>query len=184
MIAPTDRTEPVAELVDGLAEHIDHVRRYHGRLRQRLRAGPRDRRLERLARQLGQLAIVSQQLVDRATQASAGQAVPRDRIEAAARELAADPILAGGDYRCAYCGRDLLGDVETFSTISRDHIVPKSLGGPHGPRNRVPSCCACDRLKSGAAVENVADARAVIARRREFRTAVLEHVRQLVGRDP
>ena len=45
----------------------------------------------------------------------------------------------------------------------------------------VAACGACDRLKGNAAVDNLPDARAVIARRREIRGAVLERLRELVG---
>ena len=42
---------------------------------------------------------------------------------------------------CAYCNERL-----TKSTRTRDHVVPRSRGGPSGD-NLVPSCAPCNRRK-------------------------------------
>jgi 5-methylcytosine-specific restriction endonuclease McrA len=43
---------------------------------------------------------------------------------------------------CTYCGQVL-----TRSTLTRDHVVPKSKGGPRGD-NLVPACGPCNRAKA------------------------------------
>ncbi len=58
-----------------------------------------------------------------------------------------DPTLRRTDYRCGYCGKDLLATLDDFLSFVRDHLVPKSAGGPDGNHNRVASCAACDRIK-------------------------------------
>ena len=43
---------------------------------------------------------------------------------------------------CAYCNERL-----TKQTRTRDHVIPRSAGGPNGD-NLVPSCAPCNRAKS------------------------------------
>lgn len=43
---------------------------------------------------------------------------------------------------CAYCNERL-----TKQTRTRDHVIPRSAGGPNGD-NLVPSCASCNRAKS------------------------------------
>lgn len=84
------------------------------------------------------------------------------------------------DFRCAYCGRDLLGDVEVFASMVREHVRCKGAPGRgHAPGNLVPACAACDRLKADAIVGSVDEARRLIANRR----AAAELVRQCVARN-
>lgn len=82
------------------------------------------------------------------------------------RRYPLDPVLRRSDFRCVYCGRDLLSDPETLITAARDHLVPKSAGGPDTPDNRVALCAACDRLKGATVVASVDEARVIIAGRR------------------
>ena len=39
-------------------------------------------------------------------------------------------VFENSNFRCVYCGRDMLVDFETFMTVEEDHLVPKSKGGP------------------------------------------------------
>jgi 5-methylcytosine-specific restriction endonuclease McrA len=44
---------------------------------------------------------------------------------------------------CAYCSARL-----TKRSVTRDHVVPQSRGGPSTPDNLVPCCGPCNRQKS------------------------------------
>lgn len=43
---------------------------------------------------------------------------------------------------CHYCGKHL-----TFDTITLDHVIPLSKGGPMGIRNIVAACLVCNRQR-------------------------------------
>jgi 5-methylcytosine-specific restriction endonuclease McrA len=43
------------------------------------------------------------------------------------------------DYRCAYCGKK--------AVLELDHVVPISRGGSHEISNAVPSCRSCNAKK-------------------------------------
>lgn len=43
--------------------------------------------------------------------------------------------------RCIWCGRDLGGLVE----VTREHLVPRTKGGPSWLENEVPACRRCNR---------------------------------------
>jgi hypothetical protein len=52
------------------------------------------------------------------------------------------------DFRCEYCGRDLLASVEDyFANWHEDHIVPRSAGGSDDSENRAVACGPCNRMK-------------------------------------
>lgn len=53
-------------------------------------------------------------------------------------------ILKQYDYRCAYCGKDLLN---LFDRPTRDHIMPVSKGGDNIKENIVPACQSCNSRK-------------------------------------
>jgi 5-methylcytosine-specific restriction endonuclease McrA len=90
-----------------------------------------------------------------------------------------DPVFRASNFRCQYCGADLLADVASFVAMARDHLVPKSAGGPDGAHNRAASCAACDRMKGAYVPHDLADAQAYIARQRAW----LEQLFQAVRRD-
>ena len=96
------------------------------------------------------------------------------------RRYVFDPVLLSTNFHCLYCGKDLLSDLDTFLTFARDHLFPKSAGGPDHHVNRVPSCAACDRLKADAVVASVAEAQALIAGQRKTRRAWFQRIRNEV----
>ena len=54
-----------------------------------------------------------------------------------------DAIIRRQEGRCFYC-RVALGSRVVF-----DHLLPRRLGGRHGPGNRVAACGPCDMRKGG-----------------------------------
>ena len=48
------------------------------------------------------------------------------------------------DFRCEYCGRDLLESVNSYYSWHRDHIVPQSQGGSSRLNNRALACRTCN----------------------------------------
>jgi hypothetical protein len=59
-------------------------------------------------------------------------------------------IMAVWDWRCAYCGGDLLALPSKERQI--DHVLPIAAGGAHDPVNAVPSCAPCNLKKSAKGV--------------------------------
>jgi CRISPR/Cas system Type II protein with McrA/HNH and RuvC-like nuclease domain len=57
------------------------------------------------------------------------------------------------DYRCVYCGRDMLVDFDSWMSIEIDHVVPASKGGADSIENLVTACSVCNKLKSRFVVE-------------------------------
>jgi 5-methylcytosine-specific restriction endonuclease McrA len=53
-------------------------------------------------------------------------------------------ILKKYDYRCAYCGKDLLN---LFDKPTRDHIIPISKGGNNIKENVILACQSCNSKK-------------------------------------
>ena len=64
------------------------------------------------------------------------------------RSYPVDPVLIRSGYRCECCGADLLGDLDTFVSFVRAHVVPPSAGGVDHNENRMACCAACARLKA------------------------------------
>jgi len=53
------------------------------------------------------------------------------------------------NFKCEYCGKDLLLTVENFKEWQEDHIVPLSKGGENNDSNIAVSCRTCNvNLKS------------------------------------
>jgi 5-methylcytosine-specific restriction endonuclease McrA len=50
-------------------------------------------------------------------------------------------LMAAYSGKCAYCGRESLGNI--------DHVVPISLGGGNAASNVVPCCRSCNSKKGG-----------------------------------
>ena len=75
-------------------------------------------------------------------------------------------VLKRDQYRCTYCGADLLRSLDTFLSAVVDHITPRSRGGVDHRSNMATACFACDRIKSGRPAETIDDARAIVFRQR------------------
>ncbi len=71
-------------------------------------------------------------------------------------------VLKRDEYRCAYCGADLLATLDSFLSAVVDHITPRSRGGPDHRSNMATACFACDRIKSGRLAETIDDARRIV----------------------
>lgn len=52
------------------------------------------------------------------------------------------------NYRCIYCGRDMLSSLDDWLSLEIDHLQPTSKGGKDEDNNRVTSCNVCNKLKS------------------------------------
>ena len=75
-------------------------------------------------------------------------------------------VLAAGEFRCAYCGLDLLSNMDTLFGASQDHVRAKNNGGGDEPDNLVACCKSCNQLKGCAEVETIDEAREMIMQRR------------------
>ena len=71
-------------------------------------------------------------------------------------------VLKRDQYRCTYCGADLLATLDTFLSAVVDHVQPRSRGGPDHRSNMATACFACDRIKSGRPAETIDDARRIV----------------------
>ncbi len=50
--------------------------------------------------------------------------------------------------KCAYCGTDMTLKLGERNTVTKDHVVPRSKGGPTEAWNLVASCATCNCRKS------------------------------------
>ncbi len=71
------------------------------------------------------------------------------------------------DFRCVYCGQDLIRDYQTLHTATVDHLRPKAAGGGHGLENLVTACMCCNTLKGDKVVASIEEGQEIIAVRRE-----------------
>ncbi len=56
-------------------------------------------------------------------------------------------IFERDNRRCVYRCRDRMSDFEAFMSAEEDHLLPKSEGRLHEPRNIVVAGAVCNRLK-------------------------------------
>ena len=49
--------------------------------------------------------------------------------------------------RCAYCGKHLFTDLDTYMGSTLDHIIPQSTGEPESDANKALACATCNTLK-------------------------------------
>ena len=89
-----------------------------------------------------------------------------------------DPVFRRSDFRCVYCGADLLADFDAFMGMTRDHLVPRSAGGPNAAENRVASCVACDRAKGHVVPVDLAEAVTFVQAQRRWLEELFEAVRR------
>jgi len=52
------------------------------------------------------------------------------------------------NYRCIYCGRDMIASFDDWMSLEIDHLVPSSKEGEVKDDNLVTSCNVCNKLKS------------------------------------
>lgn len=68
-------------------------------------------------------------------------------------------LLKRDEYRCAYCGEPLALDRNSCSPTvrwgTRDHIIPRSKGGPNTPDNVVSACYPCNLFKDNNSLINL-----------------------------
>lgn len=96
------------------------------------------------------------------------------------------------DFKCEYCGMDLLYSVNNYKLWQVDHIIPTSENGPDIESNKAISCRQCNvnfksRWDPNKVVNNSLDrdglitaAKEYIKQRREISEKDLEEVRKIV----
>jgi 5-methylcytosine-specific restriction endonuclease McrA len=65
--------------------------------------------------------------------------IPRDTHR---RKITRRAVFARDDWTCQYCG--------SRSSLTVDHVIPRSKGGPSSWENIVASCAPCNRRKGSA----------------------------------
>jgi 5-methylcytosine-specific restriction endonuclease McrA len=65
--------------------------------------------------------------------------IPRDTHR---RKITRRAVFARDDWTCQYCG--------SRSSLTVDHVIPRSKGGPSSWENIVASCAPCNRRKGNA----------------------------------
>lgn len=98
-------------------------------------------------------------------------------------------IAIRADFRCEYCGCDLLASVNNLHTLELDHILPKSNQGPKDDAANLAVCCStCNALKftyipnGDSREERVADASRHVRELRKNVEATQNRYRELMGR--
>ena len=51
------------------------------------------------------------------------------------------------NYRCVYCGKDMLTDFDTFMTAQEEHLIPRSKDGEDDQDNIIIACFVCNVLR-------------------------------------
>ena len=64
-------------------------------------------------------------------------------------------LFARDGYRCQYCNRHR-SELRGREFLTRDHVVPLSLGGDNGWQNVVTACSACNNRKGSHLPEHAA----------------------------
>jgi HNH endonuclease len=97
------------------------------------------------------------------------------------------------DYRCEYCGVDLLESPRAYKLWQNDHIVPVSHGGKSDPENLAVACKSCNwdfkcdydpREAAGPNAfreELIAAAKKQIEKNKSEALKKLESIRRIVG---
>lgn len=57
-------------------------------------------------------------------------------------------IYHNDNYRCVYCGKNMLKELDLWLSLEVDHIIPQSKGGNNDSNNLVTSCNVCNKYKS------------------------------------
>ena len=57
------------------------------------------------------------------------------------------PVFIRDDWRCQFCGKDLLADEQSLRQATVDHFIPTKLGGNGNNKNLVACCFLCNQAK-------------------------------------
>ena len=52
------------------------------------------------------------------------------------------------NYRCVYCNREMLGDIDDWLSLEVDHIIPQAIKKDDDRDNLATSCNVCNKMKS------------------------------------
>ena len=77
------------------------------------------------------------------------------------------PVFIRDDWRCQFCGKDLLADEQSLRQATVDHFIPTKLGGNGNNKNLVACCFLCNQAKGSFPVADIADAQRVVWQRRQ-----------------
>ena len=97
-------------------------------------------------------------------------------------------VLLSADFRCEYCGHDLLSTFNDCFNAQADHIYPRSKGGSEEVSNLAASCTTCNSLKwdyvpiGEDRAEQIADAARYVLEQRKDQEASWIKYRELIGR--
>ena len=96
------------------------------------------------------------------------------------------------DFKCEYCGKDLLLSVDAYKEWQTDHLIPSSSGGEDCKSNDVISCRTCNFIKgrwnplgdddSCSRDEMINRAKNYINRKRSQNEKLLVRFREIAGR--
>lgn len=96
--------------------------------------------------------------------------------------------LIRADFRCEYCGQDLLVSWKECFNAQLDHIQPKSKGGSDEESNLAVTCITCNSLKWDYVPcgrdrdEKLSDAGSYVRKQRNFQEEAWSKYRMLTGR--
>ncbi|MDP5291869.1 HNH endonuclease signature motif containing protein [Oceanimonas sp. CHS3-5] len=98
------------------------------------------------------------------------------------------------DFRCQYCGKDLLASVDNYKEWQTDHLVPSSSGGLDEISNYVICCRTCNFIKGRWNPQSeyvgviptreqlIISAKKYISEKRHENESVVHELRKIVGR--
>lgn len=95
-------------------------------------------------------------------------------------------VLARADFRCEYCGQDLIASFNECFNAQKDHVVPQKLGGKDVEENLAACCLTCNALKwdyepqGHTREEKVADAARHIQEERAKQKTLWDKYRKLI----
>ena len=97
-------------------------------------------------------------------------------------------VLVRADFRCEYCGLDLLASFNDCFNAQLDHIHPRSKGGSNEESNFAACCTTCNSLKWDYVPcgedrdERLADAGRYVREQREVQGLKWNRYRELTRR--
>jgi 5-methylcytosine-specific restriction endonuclease McrA len=97
-------------------------------------------------------------------------------------------VLVCADFRCEYCGQDLLASFNECFNAQLDHIHPKSKGGSDEKSNLAVCCTTCNSLKWNYVPcgdnrdDRLADAGRYVREQRKVQEEMGSRYRELVRR--